>query len=182
MLLPYVDPTSSMSDGNCNQQNKPTGKHVIITSGAAIQDTLCTSTSARVALNAIIVAANETNKETSPIVILLGNLERKSSSEKRAVSIPKNITTEAVEENNAMASVMIKSINVLLFKNKGFPSASFPPGSVKAPANAIMIMSAATTVHEADTSFIHCPASLSKSLCSTLKSFWGVVLLMLRAC
>ncbi|MCI93850.1 hypothetical protein A2U01_0115148, partial [Trifolium medium] len=52
---------------------------------------------------------------------------RKSSSEKRAFRIAKNINREVIEENKANAFDTTNTMNVLSDKNIGIPLSWFPP-------------------------------------------------------
>ncbi|CAB4268871.1 unnamed protein product [Prunus armeniaca] len=93
--------------------------------------------------------AMEIKSVERPIIIFVGKDVRKSSSAYRDVRIPKNINTEFVEEKSDIASETINTTNIFSSKNKGKPVPPlFPPGTVKAAANMMVIVRAPTIVQE----------------------------------
>ncbi|CAI0401568.1 unnamed protein product [Linum tenue] len=121
----------------------------------------------RVELKAIIMVAMEMKRVRSPVSSLFGSDERKSSSAYREVSMERNIKMDVAEETKASASDIAKNKNDLVWRYSGMPvSWSFPPGTVKAAANIMVVMSVATTMQEDAVSFIHFSPSLASFLCS----------------
>ncbi|OVA03171.1 hypothetical protein BVC80_7201g2 [Macleaya cordata] len=66
----------------------------------------------------------------------------------------KNIIIDVMEEQRAKAFATVNTMNKVLLKKIGVPllllllSLMFPPGTVKAAANATVAMRIATTVHD----------------------------------
>lgn len=68
----------------------------------------------KVAVKATSIDAMEKKSVARPIINLFGKVSRKSSSAYREVRIDKNINMEITEENNANASVTVKTMNGLV--------------------------------------------------------------------
>ena len=75
----------------------------------------------RPAQKATIMAAMDRKRVERPIINFFGKDSRKSSSAYLDVRIPRNISTEVVEVNSAMAFDSIKTLNNFLFINIGKP-------------------------------------------------------------
>ncbi|CAN1225357.1 hypothetical protein LINGRAPRIM_LOCUS973 [Linum grandiflorum] len=112
----------------------------------------------------------EMKRVRSPVRSLFGNEERKSSSAYLEVSMDRNIKMDVAEETRASASDMAKIKKDLVLRYSGLPvSWLFPPGTVNAAANIMVVMSVATTMHEDAVSFIHFSPSRASFLCSVEK-------------
>ena len=163
---PYVEMKILTRRGNCNNANRVTGTQAskiigIITTLVE----LFFSKIARAAQKAIIMAAIEMKRVERPIISFVGNRVRNLFSAYCDVRIPRNINTEVVAEKSEIESDIIKTMNKGSSKNMGAPLSLLPPGIVKAAANIMVTMRAATNELDVAISFIHFSPSFTKFAC-----------------
>ena len=121
-----------------------------------------------------IMVTMEKNKVPRPIINLVGNDLRKSSSLYRDVRIPRNTRAEVADENNDKASDIMKTTKKWLLKSKGFPVSTLrPPGIASATENIMVAMRVATTLQDDATPLAHSSPSLAKPLCWSVNKRWG---------
>ena len=114
---------------------------------------------------AIIMAAIEIKRRDRPNISFLGNRVRNLYSAYCEVKIPRNINTEVVAKKSEIESDIIKTTKKVSSKNMGAPLSLLPPGIVKAAANIMVTIRAATNELAVDISFIHFSPSFIKSAC-----------------
>ena len=116
------------------------------------------------AQKATIMAAIEIKRKDMPNISFLGSRLRLFSTYCE-VRIPKNINTEVVAKKSEIESDIIKTMKKVLSKNMGTPLSLLPPGIVKAAANIMVTMRAATNELDDAIFFNHLSPSFTKSAC-----------------
>ncbi|GKA44172.1 protein-L-isoaspartate O-methyltransferase 1 isoform X2 [Tanacetum coccineum] len=129
----------------------------------------------KLALKATIMLIIERKSVERPQISLLGNDSMNSRSAKLDVRIDKNMRIEVEEEIKETASAITKTMRDGFPLKKGIPvSWLYPPGSVKAAANAMVAMMVATTIHWVAVFFIQVSSLLTNSACFVENNSYAV--------
>lgn len=134
---------------------------------------LSCNTVAMAAWKAVIVAAIENKRVKSPIISFVGSRVRNLFSSYCDVRIPRNINTEVVAEKSEIESDIMKTMNKSFSRNIGVPRSLLPLGIVKATANIMVTIRAATNQLYAAASFIHFSLALTKFACCSVNNSLG---------
>ena len=90
------------------------------------------------------------------------------------------MTIEVTKKQRATSDEIANMRNVGWRSNIGLPMSSLiPPGTVAEVAKATVAVSAATTEQKSDVALSHFPPFSTSSLCDSLKTSFGVWLLLL---
>ena len=171
---PYVEMKISTRRGNCSSTKRVTGTHASKMTG--IITTLVDrsfSERAMAAQKAIIMVAIEKKRVERPIISFVGNRVRNLFSAYCDVRIPRNINTDVVAEKSEMESDNMKTVNKSFPMNIGAPFSLLPPGIVKAAANIMVTMRAATNDPDVAVSFIHFSPSFTMFACCSVNNSLG---------
>ena len=126
------------------------------------------------------IAAMETKRDDKPSNSFLGRSLRKSLTWYLEVRMARNMTTEVTEKQRATSDEIANMRNAVWRSSIGLPLSSLiPPGTVAEVAKATVAISAATTEQESDVALSHFPPFSTSSLCDSLKTSFGVWLLLL---
>jgi len=165
----------STNKRKCCQMKKMTGKEATTAMWIEYRSNLLLKTRKNVAIKATIIAPIDMKSVASPIINLLGNVQRKFRSAYREVRIDKKVSKDEAEVTSDIASDMAKNLNAVSLRKTGVPvSCKLPPGKVKAAAKTTVAISVATSMHESAVSPIHCSPSFIKSLCCSINKAPGV--------
>lgn len=106
---------------------------------------LLPNTSAKLAPKAATMNVADMNKVAKALNNLRCKCKAKSFSPKGEVKIDKNNNKEVADVNIDKASDTANKVNIMFPANCGIPRSSFPPGTVIAAANVIVVNSVAVT-------------------------------------